>query len=176
MTYHANYLRPLFDNERRKELVNDFGKIVRRVKKDGLLFDGIAVRGVSGISLGSIVSFKYNIPLVIVRKGEESHSPYKVEWDPRVFRGGTKNLLFFDDLISTGLTARTVEDAVAEFDFKIPFHYLYNCYGDPFFFVRRDGKPFSDGDSDNKKSYSIEGIKGQRVLCVRVYGEDPGNP
>lgn len=176
MAYHASYLSPLFDNERTKELVNDFGKIVRRAKKDGFLFDGIAVRGISGISLGSIISFKHNIPLVIVRKDDESHSPYKVELDQRVFWGGTKNLLFFDDLISSGLTARTVASAVAEFDFKIPFHYLYNCCGDPFFFVRGEGKPFSECNLDNERSYSIEHINGRRVVRLRVYKEERGNP
>lgn len=75
-------------------------------------FDAIAVSGVSGLTMGSIVSFQLNKPLIVVRKDYEvtdhhSHSTLKVEGPDRI-----DSFVIFDDCISSGNTVKRIDQAI----------------------------------------------------------------
>ena len=63
-------------------------------------FDSIACSGVSGITFGSVLAYRLNKPLVVVRKQKESsHASYSVE---NGFNG--MRYLIVDDFVCSGHT------------------------------------------------------------------------
>jgi len=115
----AGYLGRTHDPKDRKEYAN---KAVRRLKylqkTKGLEFDAIAVRGLSGMLLGTTVSDRLGIPLVVVRKRESQHSDHMCEgpYYPND-DGGPQDYLRYiilDDCVSTGETLLAIEDEVQE--------------------------------------------------------------
>lgn len=73
-------------------------------------FDTIAVRGNSGLLLGSPLAIKMKKDLLIIRKdSERSHSGNKVEgW------GFRQKILIVDDFIETGNTIDDIYESIAE--------------------------------------------------------------
>lgn len=74
-------------------------------------FDAIAVRGVSGLTMGAILAHELHKPLIVVRKdGETRHSDSQVEgainWRPLA------RYLIVDDFIASGETLRQIQHAI----------------------------------------------------------------
>jgi adenine/guanine phosphoribosyltransferase-like PRPP-binding protein len=88
-------------------------------------FDSIAVRGMSGVLVGSPVALHLDKPLIIVRKpGEQRHSPDLVINKHNAGR----RFLFLDDLISTGETRREVGRALRPAMEVATYLYQYDYY------------------------------------------------
>ena len=66
-------------------------------------YDCIVFRGVSGALIAPIVAYKLGVPVVPVRKGENSHSSNLIE-----LVGDYVHYLVVDDLISSGDTMREI--------------------------------------------------------------------
>ena len=103
MKTHAYYLDKVFILSERKNMVAKLKKVFRNIP---CKYDGIVVTGVSGITMGSIISHLLNKNLVIVRKPDDQscHSYYTVE-------NAKKNgkYVFLDDLVDSGKTYKYVE-------------------------------------------------------------------
>lgn len=78
-------------------------KAAHDLKKQGFDFESIAFRGMSGAVLASPIALALDKTLILVRKGENTHSQYAVEGD----LSGQKYIIV-DDFISTGETVRTI--------------------------------------------------------------------
>lgn len=96
----AGYLRTVLTPDTLRQSVMGVVRALRAVKGE---FDAIAVRGVSGSTVGAAAAFVLGKPLVVVRKPEQSHSRNYVEGLKRV--GG---YVIVDDFIDTGATVRKV--------------------------------------------------------------------
>ena len=82
-------------------------QVVKMIKERGLEFDAIACRGVSGLLIAPIVAMRLNKTLIVVRKGEKTHSNYTVEGDH-----GAKSYLILDDFIDEGGTVRSITHCI----------------------------------------------------------------
>lgn len=85
----------------RKKLKANVKKAAHDLKKQGFEFESIAFRGMSGAVLASPIALALDKTLILVRKGENTHSTYAVEGD----LSGQKYIIV-DDFISTGETVR----------------------------------------------------------------------
>lgn len=95
--------------------LHDLEKTVRKVTKELRPntdhFDSIVVTGISGLVVGSPVSLRLKVPLVIIRKpytSENAHSYGHVN----IEKAGDR-YLFLDDFKSSGETERRVQEAMA---------------------------------------------------------------
>lgn len=82
-------------------------------KRSGRLpvFDGIAVAGVSGLIVGSVLAAMWCCDLFVVRKpGESSHSVCTVEGPRKVGR-----YLIVDDFVASGATAERIRTQMATY-------------------------------------------------------------
>jgi adenine/guanine phosphoribosyltransferase-like PRPP-binding protein len=112
---HASYLSKIFDRKEQNKTVLEVKNII---KTKQLKFDGFVVTGVSGITMGSILSRLLKKELVIVRKvGDGTHSSYIVENYKH-----DKSYIFLDDLIASGKTYKNVKKMIYACDSK---RYLY---------------------------------------------------
>ena len=82
-------------------------KVVKMIKARGLKFDAIACRGVSSMLISPIVAMRLNKSLIVVRKGEATHSSYIVEGDH-----GARRYLIIDDFIDSGDTIRAITEEI----------------------------------------------------------------
>ena len=99
---HASYLSKVFNRKEQDKAISDIKKLI---KEKELVFDGFIVTGISGITMGSILSRILRKDLVIVRKADDgTHSSYKVE----NYKHG-KRYIFLDDLIASGTTYKNVK-------------------------------------------------------------------
>ena len=73
-------------------------------------FDTVAVRGVSGMTLGSILAHVLKKNLCIIRKDDGSHSCRELE-SGRHFQG---RYIIVDDLIDTGKTIKAIIKAIED--------------------------------------------------------------
>lgn len=81
-------------------------RTVRQLKKHADKFDAIAVCGVSGMLIGVPVADKLGKPLIVVRKGDVSHSGLRVE-------GSLEGrYIIIDDLVCTGSTILTIVSSI----------------------------------------------------------------
>jgi adenine/guanine phosphoribosyltransferase-like PRPP-binding protein len=100
-----SYLSPYLSGKKIKELVIQCGNILPTEAK----FDSIAVRGNSGLLMGSVLACEWDMDLVIVRKDEKSHSGNLVEgW------GSQQRILIVDDFIESGKTIDLIYEAIME--------------------------------------------------------------
>lgn len=72
-------------------------------------FDGIAVRGVSGLLVGAIVAHTLKKHLIVVRKEVSTHASNKVETHI-----GVGNYVIIDDMKASGLTIRTIKEEITK--------------------------------------------------------------
>ena len=86
-------------------------------------FDAIAVRGVSGLTRGSILAHLMCKGLIVVRKDEGRHSIHEVEGT--VIRPGG-HWIIVDDFVMTGATVAAILNQVVKADFGAT---IYNCLG-----------------------------------------------
>jgi hypothetical protein len=124
-----------------------------------LHFDAIAVTGLSGLLVGSIVAMEMDKPLIIVRKrGEERHTLNECEG---VFGGETYIIL--DDFVSSGATIFRIERKVAAAA-KAAFHHPPRCLGvleygacSPRWNPRREWKMnyWYEGENDETDTLSV---------------------
>lgn len=112
-----SYLR-LSKNNRRKTIK----KICDALIKKGVKFDSFVGRGVSGITVASMLAYRMNKNLVVVRKDKHnSHSNLMVEGiihDRHTF-------IIVDDFIETGSTIDTISLKIEPYG-KIKGVVLYN--------------------------------------------------
>ncbi|HBD92753.1 MAG TPA: hypothetical protein DC057_01115 [Spirochaetia bacterium] len=121
---HADWLKPLFDSKNLKNCANVIAKQINQDKKS-LKIKCIIVTGMSGAIIGGLVSAKTNLPLVVVRKDDKSHSGHNVEFSDDL---KNCNACFLDDLISSGNTLERVIVNISRrmWRVKIAKIYLYN--------------------------------------------------
>lgn len=110
---HAEYLKSIFDVKLRNRTV---AAIVKILKTNRVKYDTIAVSGVSGITVGSMVAFHLKKRLAIVRKKSDvTHSWITVEHSPSSkTKGKFSRYIIIDDLIDSGDTIKRVLDGVAK--------------------------------------------------------------
>ena len=102
--------------------------LAKDLKNNGLKFDYVCVRGISGIMF--VASFCRRFQRVspfIVRKGEDSHGR-DIEFDRT--RNG-RRVLIFDDFAETGDTINKLRESVESADMKVVGIVLYkrnSCY------------------------------------------------
>jgi adenine/guanine phosphoribosyltransferase-like PRPP-binding protein len=96
----AGHLRAMLSPAIAKHTVR---QVVKMVRARNIEFDAIACRGVSGLLIAPIVAMRLNKTLIVVRKGENTHSPYTVEGDH-----GANTYLILDDFIDVGDTVRQI--------------------------------------------------------------------
>lgn len=97
---HAYYLENALRPYLREEPLNWLVSKLERVD-----FDGIAVRGMSGITIGSMLADRMKKELILVRKDEDNlnHSPQRVE-----MANSVKSYIIVDDLTGSGTTVGTI--------------------------------------------------------------------
>ncbi len=105
---HADWLKiPLRPHLLRREIT----KAAKFLKANGIEFDAIAFRGLSGALLAAPLAARLKKELILVRKDEDkTHSAFRVEG----FRA-TKRYIIADDLISTGATCQAITEAIKNF-------------------------------------------------------------
>lgn len=108
MAIISGYLYNALDVQKRNKMVANATRFLARRKKS---FDGIAVRGVSGMLLGVPISERLNVPLAIIRKPDGNHSGLRVEGDMRI-----KRYVIIDDLIVSGDTISTIRKEMSGFN------------------------------------------------------------
>ena len=121
----VSYLKPILDIDNFPNVVEHLGHQISKDYKDGK-FDALIVTGLSGVILASAISYQYRIPLIVVRKGESTHSSLQVEgYNPnKHFR-----VAFLDDFISSGKTLKRVLD-LTENMLEIVQGYFYLEYSE----------------------------------------------
>jgi orotate phosphoribosyltransferase len=110
MAVKSGYLHSVLDPKLLPKTARVATKFLK-TKKDS--FDAIAIRGVSGVMLGAILSVRLNKPLLVVRKAEQSHSNYDVEGEKDFGR-----YIIVDDTICSGHTVNTIVDNIKDFNEK----------------------------------------------------------
>lgn len=126
------YTRQVFDHKSLKALVRQMLPRVRKLKK-ALKFNTLAVCGHSGIVIGSIISYRTGIPLLIVRKtGDKCNDSHEINGQiPSKCK-----YLIIDDLIDTGRTIRRIIKKIKSATYKetIPVGILlyFRRYSIPF--------------------------------------------
>lgn len=104
----ASHLFDFLCDKERKNLIDCAYQKMKRIEDQ---FDFIAVRGISGVLLGSIMADRLNKKIAIVRKGgDDTHSHEKIECRPNCV--DTK-FAIVDDFISSGTTVNTIIDAIS---------------------------------------------------------------
>ena len=99
----SSYLCKAFGSEL-QTTIKEAIKILKPHLKE---FDAIAVRGNSGVIVGSVVAYLLKKPLIVVRKPkglEDSHASFHVE---SLIETGS--YLIFDDQVAGGSTVRTIQ-------------------------------------------------------------------
>jgi adenine/guanine phosphoribosyltransferase-like PRPP-binding protein len=100
----ASHLEPMLTPERARFTVR---QVIKMIKARDLKFDTIACRGVSGLLIAPVVAMRLNKTLLVVRKGENTHSTHAVEGDY-----GAKRYLILDDFIDGGSTVRAIVEGI----------------------------------------------------------------
>ncbi len=119
---HSSYLVSGFDPTVRKFVVS----VLVRYLQPKLIageFTHIYVRGVSGLTIGSMVAYELEVPLMVLRKeGEQSHGQYVLEgWTDQA------KAVIIDDLICSGAT---VKEMVKRGGNTVVGACLYQSFGD----------------------------------------------
>jgi adenine/guanine phosphoribosyltransferase-like PRPP-binding protein len=121
---HASWLKPLFDP---KELGNRADIIAKEINKDkhNLSINSIAVKGTSGLVIGGLISWLTDLPLIIVRDKEASHSEFIVEYPNKI---STLSYAIVDDLIDSGATINEIYYKISQLKISQALRkiYLYN--------------------------------------------------
>ncbi len=105
---HSPWLRPVYDPEKLRDTVYRISCEIRELPTKPKF---IAVRGVSGVSIGAAVSYYTSIPLVVVRKdSEQTHSNGTVQGLYEL----CGDYVIVDDLIDSGATVRAIARELKE--------------------------------------------------------------
>lgn len=98
----VSHLDKIVPAETRKKIVKSCVTAIQQAEKDGLKFNAIAVSGVSGITLGSILAHLLDKNLIVVRTTKGDHSENMVEGCC------DDSYIIVDDLICTGKTVQRI--------------------------------------------------------------------
>ena len=135
----GGYLQPVFYRETFKKKIS---LAARRLKH--FEFDFVACSGLSGAIFASVLCEKMDKSLIVVRKGESSHSMHKVEGLPE---HGKHKYIIVDDFIASGRTIKHITDNIELNNYfnatlNLQFIYLYNEEASSFkrFFTYGDQK------------------------------------
>jgi adenine/guanine phosphoribosyltransferase-like PRPP-binding protein len=122
---HNSWLKEVFYPSRLKRSAHIISK---QILRDHKLFEykAIACTGLSGVSMGTVVSYLTGIPLMVVRKPKENHhGNYELEYSDYHIKHG--NYCIVDDLIDSGNTMNTIKEKVGkEGSFILCKIYLYH--------------------------------------------------
>lgn len=103
MILSTDYLTSVLNQEKRRLIINH---IQNFLQKNEVQFDSFVGRGVSGISIASMLSFVMDKGLITVRKDDDgSHSSHKVEGVDIL---GENRLIIIDDLVCSGTTIKEI--------------------------------------------------------------------
>lgn len=118
--------------ESRKNTINKIVKVLKKLIAEGLQFEAIAVRGVSGLILGMPVADKLKKNIIIVRTHKGAHTQEMIE--------GTKDgrYIIVDDFISTGKTVWVIVNSI-----KYSFCPEAECVG----FINHDAEWLQAGNT-----------------------------
>jgi adenine/guanine phosphoribosyltransferase-like PRPP-binding protein len=122
-TVVSSYISQAFGDKKRRTVA----RAVKSLKAHEGEFDCIAVRGTSGLLVGTIVSYLLKKPLIVVRKPKSevsSHASYMVEAETTEGR-----YLILDDLTGGGETVRSIQKEIKKLHPKLVsngFMYLYH--------------------------------------------------
>lgn len=96
------YFRSALSDERRKNVLQKWDQVVQKHE-----FDSIAVRGLSGATMGGILSYLSKKDLVVLRKSSDysPHSLSTVELENK-----PNKFIIVDDLISSGKTIQIINN------------------------------------------------------------------
>lgn len=127
-TINADYLSIMFDADRRANYLRKIKAAVAWFEEHHEPFQFIAVCGVSGISVGSLVAHHLGKQLLIVRKADDTstHSSNRIEgltineqwspdWDLESAEMVEGNYVFLDDLVASGSSLRYAVAMIHEF-------------------------------------------------------------
>jgi len=107
----AGYLLNSIDPKQRRHFASEATTQIKMLmKRHGLKFDAIAVRGVSGMLVDVSISDRLDIPLIVVRKGETTHSSRYAEGIEH--KRGLRYIIV-DDCIDGGATVKAIHNTVA---------------------------------------------------------------
>lgn len=101
MLAHALYLNTCFNIPTRNKTTEE---LVEYIQSSNLKFDSLVVTGISGLVIGSILSYKINKNLCVVRKSRKTHSLLKVESG----KDTIDSYLIIDDIMDSGKTVRSI--------------------------------------------------------------------
>ena len=106
---HSDYMRDNFQPRKFRCMAED---VADTIMNEGVKFDAIACRGVSGLMIAAPVALLLDKPLIVVRKSiEGSHSSFMVEgYLPRRLR-----YIIIDDFVETGDTIRQIIEEISAF-------------------------------------------------------------
>lgn len=91
-----------------KDVKQTVTKLINKIHSSNVEFDSIAVTGMSGVLIGSIISYKVNKPLILVRKrSDKSHSGYELEGNL-----GSEKYIIIDDTIDEGKTVNNIHKSI----------------------------------------------------------------
>ena len=124
---HCQWQQSIFEPDIMARVSKELSEEILKDQKT-YKFGLIAVSGISGVAIGSVVSFITHIPLAVIRKDSDRERAglYNVEYTDKNLL--TWNYCFLDDLIDTGKTLRRVIDRLEEKDerFTLSKVYLYS--------------------------------------------------
>ena len=110
-TKHSGYLSNIFTSTGELDKTVNFTiKNIREyIQRKKISFEFVAVTGVSGLVVGSIVAHKLKKRLIVVRKkNDSSNATCEVEGIPSGHNQTKKRYIIIDDLISSGGTIRRI--------------------------------------------------------------------
>jgi adenine/guanine phosphoribosyltransferase-like PRPP-binding protein len=118
---HSSYLDSAFDVSMRKFTVSVLVRYLQPRLYNGD-FTHIYVRGISGLTVGSMVAYELDTPLMVLRKSKDSHGQFQLE-------GWTESAkcCIIDDLVASGDTVNIMRNALK--GAKFAGLCLYNSHG-----------------------------------------------
>jgi adenine/guanine phosphoribosyltransferase-like PRPP-binding protein len=101
----TSYLEKVLNPIKRNRTV---AKLIEKIYDSKIQFDAIAVRGISGVSIGTVIAYEFDKPLIIVRKtGDKTHSDRKTEGIVDF-----NTYIIIDDCIDSGDTMQQIYNDV----------------------------------------------------------------
>ena len=107
---HAEYLHDAIVGRK-----SNVANALRAIKNSKADITHIAVQGVSGLLFGSVLAYRLDLPIIVVRKNtiatQQTHSRFLVEGLPE-YHTEPVRYLFVDDFVHSGSTFERVANAI----------------------------------------------------------------
>lgn len=145
MRIETRYLKSVLDPTLLPKVVNN---TVREIKRSKWKFDTIAFSGMSGAAICFILSHKLKVPLLCVRKQQDSchylSEQYASADNLRYLEGNVavKKYIIVDDFISSGSTVNRIYEKILEQNpkSKCMGMFMYRLFASSNFDFKRNGK------------------------------------